>query len=264
MRILISLSAIFLLCSCEGMFTKSIAEICEEYPQMCNDLNPDSWCRAEKSEIINHRYQNQLAPDDYWKYRLLLDFEDYKKCITKASGIEHIKLKEKKSGRVKGVMTAQRELQRLARDTEESNNPLLLHYHWSRFDSKPHLEKFLKANEEGRLETPEMQVALATYFIKYNQDLTLKALYHALELYKEDDEVDQQIFESLTGIYLKKDDFKSAYTWGYVAREYQVETLDLSQIEAVVRQVGGNVEQLADKAEEYIDAIQDGTFRSPL
>ncbi len=256
------IAGLFLLSGCENMFEKSISDICDEYPQMCSDLNKDAWCRAEKSNIIKNRFLNFKQPQDSWKYELLMNFESYKKCITKAAQIEHIKLREKKSGRIVGLIAAEKELQRLARDTAESTDPQLLYYHWSRFGSEQHLDKFLEYRDSGLLETPELQIALATFYVKNDLDKTIQSLLHALELYQEDDEVDPEIFKSLANIFIKKENFSAAYTWGYIARKFEVEELDLSQIETLVRQSGGNIDKLKDGAEGYFDNIESGVFRA--
>jgi len=251
-----------LLSGCDQFFGKSIADICKEYPQMCSDLNPDAWCRAEKSNIIKHRYQNFLTPSDDLKYKLLLNFEDYRECIGKASQIEHIKLREKTTGRVKGLLTAERQLQRLARDTEDSPDPRLVYYHWSRFGSEIHEKKFLEYRDAGLLETPELQVGLASLYIKNNLPLTVETLYHALELYPEQSEIDIEIFNSLVSIFVKQQKFEQAYTWGYVARKFDAETLDLPQIEVQVRQTSNNIDALKQLGEQYSDAIRDGNFNA--
>ncbi len=48
----------------------------------------------------------------------------------------------------------------LARDTEESKYPYLLHYHWSRFGREESLKQFLALEEAGGLNEPELQVLL--------------------------------------------------------------------------------------------------------
>jgi len=257
-------SALVLLPGCDSFFALKVKDICDKHPQMCSDLNPDGWCRAEKANIINLRYQKLMAPSDKLNYQLLLGFEHYHKCVTKAAQIEHIKLKEKKSGRVQGIITAQKQLKSLAADTKDSMDPHLRYYHWSRFGDEQALEHFLGYMKRGRLETPELQVALATYFVKFDLDKTINTLYHALELYREDDEVNTEIFKSLTTIYMKKGQFNHAYIWAYVANDYEVTDVDLAEIESIVSQSGGKLSRLRKQANNYIDEIEEGRFIAPL
>lgn len=256
--------SLILLPGCDMLFAMKVKDICDKHPQMCSDLNPDGWCRAEKAKIINLRYQKLMTPSDKLNYQLLLGFEDYQKCVTKAAQIEHIKLKEKKSGRVMGIITAQKELKRLAADTKDSMDPHLRYYHWSRFGDEQALQHFLGYMKRGRLETPELQVALATYFVKFDLDKTIKTLYHALELYREDDEIDTEIFKSLTTIYMKKGQFDRAYIWAYVARDFKVKDVDLAGIESIVSQSKTKLSTLRTQADNYIDEIEEGRFIAPF
>lgn len=265
MRLFILLFALLMLSGCGDMFfgEKPISQICRDYPQMCDDLNSDAHCRKEKAEIIRNRYDNLQAPSDQIKYKLLLNFEDYKECIGKAAQIEHIKQKEKKTDRVKGVITARRQLAQLARDTAESNDPYLLHYHWSRFGKEESLVDFLALESTGALEKPDLQVMLAEYYVKKDLDRTVNLLYRALELYEAGDVINPEIFYSLSTIFLKQERFPRAYVWAYIAKEYDVTDLDLAQIEALVRQVGKRPSRLEDIADDYIGDIRSGNFTAP-
>ncbi|XOV77514.1 MAG: DUF2989 domain-containing protein [Aestuariibacter sp.] len=263
MRFLFIMILPLLLAGCNAFSSKSVASICEDYPPMCNDLNKDGWCRSEKAEIITTRYEHLQDPSAANKYKLMLLFEDYKVCVTKASGIEHIKYKDKKTGRVEGIATARRQLAQLARDTVESEDPHLLHYHWTRFGRQESLQRFLELENEGKLETPELQMFLAEYYVKSDLERTVGILHHALELHKPDEEINPEIFYTLSTIYLKLEKFPKAYLWGYIAKQYDVKDLDLSQIEGLVRQVGKNPGRIESIADDYISAIQSGEFRAP-
>lgn len=265
MQRFIGLTALCLVLSgCDTFTTVSVKEICEEHPQLCNDLNPDSWCRAEKSRIIKDRYEQLTSPSDLLKYDLLLGFENYKKCISKAAQIEHIKLKEKQSERVRGLMTAERELKRLARETKGVDVPHLLYYHWSRFHDEEALKAFLQYEKRGELEYPEMQVALATYYSKFDRPKTIHLLFHALELYGEDAEVDPEIFRSLSTLYMKEERFDQAYLWGYIGQEFGIKDLNLTSIESLLVQQNIATKPLVKAAQRYIEDIEDGRFIAPL
>ena len=254
----------FSLIGCDGFSEKSIASICEDSPTFCSDLNADSWCRAEKSIIIRARHNDSVIPKDINKYDLLLGFEDYKKCIDKASKIEHIKFKEKQAGRVEGLLTAERELKRLSRATKGSIDPHLLYYHWSRNNDEKALETFMNYRDTGELETSELQVALASYYTKFDLPKTIKTLHHALELHEKGSEIDTTIFSSLTTIYMKLEEFDKAYIWGTIAVEHDVEDLDIVQVESILLQQGINTEKLQKTAKDYSRAIDKGQFIRPI
>ncbi|WP_088330690.1 DUF2989 domain-containing protein [Lacimicrobium sp. SS2-24] len=262
-RALFPLLLVLPLTACDGMGTKTVKEICEQQPQMCSDLNPDSWCRAEKALIIKNRFMQSQAPTDRRTYEQLLNFEAYKKCIAKASQIEHIKLKERKSDRVKGLLTAERELKRLARETQGVDSPHLLYYHWSRFQNEEALRGFLAYENTAQMEYPEMQVALASYYIKFDRIKAINLLYRALELYQEDETIDIEIFRSLTSLFMKEEQFDWAYLWGYVGRDFGIEDLNLTSIEVILHQQSKQAGPIEDKAENIIDQLKDGRFEAP-
>lgn len=265
LRHLLLIFIIVSLSGCDQFSSTSISDICTEHPSLCSDLNKDSWCRAEKASIIKYRYQDMLTPHDENKYRLLVNFEDYKICIDRAAQIEHIKLKEKKTDRVRGALNARKELKRLATLTQHSKNPYLLYYHWSRLGNDDALNKFLGYQRSQELESPELQVALASYFVKFDRPKAIETLQHALELYREDDEVDIEIFQSLATIYLKENNYQQAYIWTSVARQAKVDIdIDLIKVETLIHSGKGEAKKLRKIAKNYLNDIQKGDFIRPL
>ncbi len=254
--------ALLFLTGCEGMFEKTVKDICEEEPQLCSDLNPDGWCRAEKAVIINKRYQHLQPYTEKDLYILLVGFENYKKCVSKAAQIEHIKLREKETGRMRGLLTANRELKRLAIETKDSKDPYLLYYHWSRFGNQKALDTLLSYEGTKKLDEPDLQIALASYYVKFDLDSALFKLLHALELYKQDAEIDKEVFRSISTIYLKQDNLSMAYLWGAVGEDFEVTDLNLSQLEIQLIKQGIDVATLKKRADWVAEQIQQGTFSS--
>lgn len=249
-----------LLQGCDSLFPPTVAEICTQNPHMCNDLNPDAWCRAEKAEIIKHRFANRKDQSEQQKYQLILLFEDYEKCIVKASGIQHIKYREKETGRMKGVLTAQRELGRLARETRHSNDPLIAYYQWSRHGHEDSLKRFLYHEKTGNLETAELQVALSTIRMKEDLFEARKALYKALALYTSDQEVDTEIFPTLVTIHLGLEKIQMAYVWALVTSYFAENKINIQRKEQMRIQNNLDEALLEDIADEIISAIKAREF----
>ncbi len=241
----------------------SVREVCQDTPQFCDDLNKDSWCNAPRAEVILGRYLETQTPTDDLRFKLISDLEEYSTCVELASHIEHIKLKEKKTSRVNGYMTSLRELDRLAKITKDSDHPHLLYWHWSRHGSEDSMTRFLALRDKGELETPELQFKLATYFIKYDANKTINTLYHALELYRQDDEINPEILKALNTIYLKKEKFKHAYVWGKIARDLGLKDIDLAALKAVLMNQNMSINKLDALANSYKDSIEGGQFIPP-
>ncbi len=249
------------LSACDDYFAPTVTEICTENPQLCDDLNSDNWCRSERAEIITHRFRHQPQLTAEQQYNLMIFFEDYKACISKAANIEHIKYREKESDRVKGVITAQRELKRLARATRNDPHPLLSYYHWSRNGDEDALQRFLAAKREGKLNTPELLIALASIEVKHDLDLTRQTLYRALSLYKDDDGIDTEIFPTLVTISLEQEKYAQAYIWSIVAEEYDADIEGNDKI-SWAKRFHLDTNRLEDVANDVIDAIEDGEFNA--
>lgn len=242
----------------------TVRQVCDEKPEMCSDLNKDGHCNVERREVIVNRYIERKMPSDKNKYRLLADFEKYSKCINLASKIEHKKLKEKTTSRVEGYITSLKEIKRLSDDTRTSEMPELVYYHWSRNGDERSLKKFLALGESNKLETPELQFALATYWVKRDIDKTIGILYHTLELYKPDEEVNPEIFRTLTTVYLNKDDIKKAYVWAMVAKELGDKRVEIEEMKFMLMDQGASISKLDKLVDKTVDQIESYSFVSPL
>lgn len=260
-NIIFLLIATFTLTACDSGPT--LRSICENQPQLCNDLNSDSWCKLERRKVILGRHQEQQNPSDQVRYQLMLDLERYSVCVEKASHIEHIKLKEKKTSRVKGYITSLKELNRLSQATQDSNDPHLLYWHWSRNGSEQAMQKFLALRDTGILQTPELQLKLATYYVKFDRDLTIDTLYHALEIYDASEPLELEILKTLSTLFIKEEKYKHAYVWGKIAQEYGYSDIDLAPLTALLQNQGHNIAGLNQLVEKYSEQIAQGQFIPP-
>ena len=183
--------------SCSDWFEPTIKEICSEKSEMCTDLSLDARCTPQRAEIIRLRYYNQEPDNDAFKYPLLLAFESYLECVQEVQHIEHVKRKGKEATRLKGVITARRELERLARETKASLDPYLSYYHWTRFNDKEAFHRFERYVASDRVSDPELLVSLASVQIKSDQNRTVDTLYRALSLYTDSADIDVSLYHSL-------------------------------------------------------------------
>lgn len=241
----------------------SVRKVCKETPQFCEDLNTDSWCKDVRADIIINRYLEHQTPTDELRYKLMLDYETYSECVELASHIEHIKLKEKKTSRVDGYVTSQRELKRLSTATKDSMKPELLYWHWSRNGNEDAMTKFLSLKDSGQLETPELQFKMATYWSKIDRNRTIDILYHALSLYKPGADINPEILKALSTLFTKEEKLKHAYVWGRIAKDYGLSDIDLAPMKAVLSNQGINSDKLDDLADDFKSAIEAGEFIPP-
>lgn len=261
MKAAVLLLVLLALAGCEEELT--VAKICKEKPGLCSDLNEDSHCNIQRREVIFERYAEAKLPSDSNKYKLLIGFEKYSKCIELAAGIEHIKLKEKTTSRVNGYLTSIAQIKRLTDETVSSDDPNLLYYHWSRQQSQPHLEKFLAAEKAGKLETPELQLALASYYMKRDQAKTINILHHALSLSAPTGNIDPEIYTILTTIYYKQRQFPLSFHWALIAEQAGIERIEFALIRKELKQQQFDLDQIEQQAEQTMAMLEQGKFVAP-
>lgn len=257
----LSLSMVVMLgvSGCSEMFKPTIAEICESHSEFCLDLNLDARCRYDRADIIRLRFEHKDDTSDAYKYPLMLAFEEYLVCVEEAQHIEHIKRRGKEATRLKGVLTAQQELTRLARETKTSPDPYLSYYHWSRFNDREALARFESYAQRRNVDDPNLLVILASLQIKYDNALTTQTLYRALSMYQDSDDIDISIFHSLVSIALDDEKFQMAYVWLAVAERFD------DKIPSLEREILGEahalqVDILDDVADDIVSALKREDF----
>ncbi len=249
------------LTGCGDLFEPTISEICESHSEICSDLNLDARCRAERAEIIRLRYYNADSKDDAYKYPLLLSFEEYLSCVEVVQHIEHVKRKDNEASRLKGVMTAQREIKRLNRETKDSLDPYLSFYHWTRHNDNDAFHRFERYVASNRVSDPKLLVAMASVLIKTDQKRTIKTLYRALSLYTDSENIDVGIFHSLASMGMDMDNYRLAYVWYGVAEEYDKRLNDTLRVQ-LGQQHNLPVDVLDNIVEEIVSSLDSGTFNA--
>lgn len=247
-----------------------VNDICELYPDFCEKFTPDSWCKAERKNMLftyHHLEQNKAEQNkaDLERYNLLIALEKYKQCMNHAAKIEHIKLKEKQTARLKNEVMAHETIQEISQQTRNSKNAYLLYYHWSRYLDERALKQFIAKEKSNELNSSELQFFLATYYTKIDAHKTLGLLYRALELYKPEDKLNIEIFKSLSTLFTDKKEFKQSYIWSKVLKLYHPEDTDITDKSL---QNFASLYQLDTKfldkvAQNTLDKILDGAFKSP-
>lgn len=255
---LIFLLSLMALSGCSEYFKPTIASICEQHPTLCEGLNKDGWCRAEKAEIIRYKYNHLASKDDSYIYPLLLFFEDYEQCVEKAAQIRHIKYRDKEADRLQGYLTAQREIKALAAKTKQSTDPYLQYFHWSRLYDNTAKDKFVAQSES--FDTPELYIMLASIHAKHDNQAARKALYKSLKYYSDIDSVAPSILRSLISANLDDGYVNSAFVWAKVYSEINEEgRLALADVE---QQLNSHTDKptLKHTAHRIVDLINNGQF----
>lgn len=243
----------------------TFAELCDEHPKICNEFKEDTWCKSERKSVGFSNLAHQKIPDELQKHNQLISYENYAKCMEIASKIEHIKLKNKKDTRINNMIKATKRIKEISDNTVNSKHPGLLYFHWSRYLNKNALQTFLALEDTKQLETPTLQLNLATYYAKTDQSKTLNLLYHALELTNINEPINTDIFKSISTILTDKKKPKQVYIWlkiltSYSPKDKTVTTLSLKEY---AQTFNLNDEFLDKIASKTLDAILQGEFKKP-
>jgi len=243
----------------------NLAKLCDTHADICSEFEEDTWCKSERVDVVLNKIRvndNNLDKD---KYKLLIGYEGYIKCMSLASQIQHIKLKEKTILRKQNLLKAKVNLSLLSEEITNSDHPHLLYYKWSRQSDELALIQFLKLEGTPILENSTDQYHLATYYIKRETKKTIGLLYRALELHEPGTEIHPEILQSLATIFTKKKQYKQTYIW---LRTYQ---LLLDKPDKVLEISLNNFQKekvldagfLDDVANATLTKIKEGKFTSP-
>ena len=258
-----TLAVSLLLSGCDDR--ASLADICEQSAEICNEFKPDSWCKSDRVAVARSRIDiinNNLDAD---KFKALVAYEGYIKCMSLAAQIQHIKLKEKGTFRKQNVMKAKESLVSLVDQTRGSNHPHLLYYHWSREIDVNALDRLLKLEGTSQLDNSTAQYHLATYYIKRDTTKTLQLLYRALELHEPGTKLEPEVLQTLSTIFIKRKLYKKAYIW---LRVYQLQQdkADKLTVEGLANYAITHkldIDFLNQVSSHTLDKILEGEFVSP-
>ena len=243
----------------------NLAQLCGDNKEICDDFGQDSWCKSQRIEVTLNRIKVKNNNLDANKYNLLIAYEGYIKCMSLASQIQHIKLKEKTTFRNNNLFKAKAHLSQLSEQSANSKHPHLLYYRWSRESNDLALEELLQLEGSAILENSTAQYHLATYYIKRDSNKTLGLLYRALELHQPGTELSAEILQTLVTIFTNKKQYKQAYIW---LRTYQ---LLQDKPDKVIETSLNNYQQakkldadfLDEVASTTLNKIEAGEFTSP-
>jgi tetratricopeptide (TPR) repeat protein len=242
-----------------------LVDICTSDAELCAQFTPDSWCKSERKDTIFSAFLLKQNPTDALKYQMLIAYEKYAECVAFSTKIEHIKLKEKRTARIKNYLKAKELIKTLSNETKHSSHPDLLFYHWSHYLDEKALNQFLAMEGSASLETPNGQFNLATHYAKRDLNKTLSLLFHALELYQPEQQVNSEIFQSLSTIFTEKNKYKQAYIWLKVLLLYDPENKYVKEKTLINFARSYQLEQefLDRVALSTLDKILDGKFETP-
>lgn len=262
------ISATLLSCSLLiGCFesNRSTNQICENYPLICNKLNlQDGQCRHERNDLIWIRLETQKKPTDLNTFDELIVTQKYAKCMELAAQIETTTLKTKRTLRTEALFHALNSIERIEKELKTSYQPSIIYYRWSQGDNAA-LEQFLKLEETEYLDTPELQLALATYYVDKDKFHTNSLLLKSLSLYdgrsgKTRDNVIPEVLKTLATSNHSLGKLDDAYLWALIGKKLGVRVANEAKLKLLYPMSDEKRQYITQLADTISTSIEDGNF----
>ncbi|MGI2855239.1 DUF2989 domain-containing protein [Shewanella algae] len=237
------------------------ATICKNNPELCDDLHKDSWCRREKTNLITQRYQvkNTAEPSGEQIYHLLVNLENYNRCVGLASGVQHILNPERTNDRARAFGLSAQSLSELQASTKGSNDIHIAFYHWAHLGDDAALKVLLEAEKQQQLDSPEILAGLAGYYLKFDatkaKQLYLKVLARSTE-----ENFDPDWLLGLASAFRQLQDMEQAYLLSRANLLFTDNPVDEVQLKAMI----GNDNQLSthldQQASNLAEVLKNGDY----
>ncbi|PSW12784.1 DUF2989 domain-containing protein [Photobacterium rosenbergii] len=243
---------------------RSTDSLCQAEPQLCADTNlNDGQCRLQRVNLIWQRYEVLKSPTDKEKFKELKYTYDYQKCLEYAARIEPTELKERKTIRTQAMLSAYASIKRLNEELAQSNDPEILYFRWSQGDQDA-LRKFLRLEGSEVMETPDMQLALATFYTTKDQEKTVALLEHALELYGSRPKIKPEIILSLATLSHQNGRTEKAYLWAKVGSELSMPVASQDKLNAFYPMSTERRSELDGQAISIAQSLRNGEFNASM
>lgn len=250
------------LCSC-FYFEKSIYSICDDTPHICDDIKTKGWCNDERSLLIRNRHNQILYPDNQENlYNSLVSWQSFSQCIEIASNIKRRDINDRDSIKAATFVHSIHEIEKLEKLTKNSNFPHLMYYHWTQDGDIEKIEKLKTLDDNGQLNTSELQFKMAFFYGKTDKEKSVQAQYKALSLLTEKDlnQLDHNVFANISTYYYQMRNLKHAYIWAQVAIKFGLKANIYSSLTRELKRKNTDFKALDLTAIEIYTSINELNF----
>lgn len=244
----------------------SLYTICEDNPQICNDIDAKGWCKNERSTLIRNRHRQITHPkDELNQYNSLTNWKKFSLCIESASNIKRRNVEDRDPTKATSFVNSVLEIEKLEQQTANSKLPQLLYYHWAQNGDSSKINQLIKLDANGKLLTTQLQLMMASYYGKANKRKAAMAQYKALSLLTEADleSLDHGVFASLSTYYFQENNLKLSYIWARIAVHFGLKENLYSSLTDKLERQGVDFKQLNETADNTYESIVALNFSAP-
>ncbi|SHG86023.1 DUF2989 domain-containing protein [Ferrimonas marina] len=127
--------------------TTPLAALCQQQPQLCQDLNDRGWCNASRAALIRSRAEAGVPPSPDGQLAQLVLLSEHVECMASVAQV----VSTSGSLREHWYLQANQSLEQRLKDTAEHPDPSLSLYHWMHFKNQAGLERFLEGEAKGQV-----------------------------------------------------------------------------------------------------------------
>ncbi len=244
---------------------KNTDQLCEANPQLqCELFNMrDGQCRIPRTNMIWHRYEGLPNPSDTHKIEQFALLTSYQQCLELASQIEPIDKPDIKSICFNALVNTGKELDRITNELKPSKTPQALYFLWSQLGDEQARRSFLQLEPTGALDTADMQYALATFYTGKDKNKTRDLLHRSLEL-SQSDKLTIEVVKSLAGVNQSLNNFKQAYIWALMAKDFNVPVASQQELNRIYRFDESTQDELVELKDTISKAVSNHQFSPSL
>ncbi|MDF2153819.1 DUF2989 domain-containing protein [Vibrio sp. CAU 1672] len=262
------LLAAFVSITLTGCFDRNLTteQLCEKNPGLrCDKLNiDDGQCRIPRTNLIWHRFEVLQDPSESNQVIEYQKVAEYRKCLELASQITPIDQSALKRQRFNALVHSIDELDRITNELQHSNDPATLYFLWSQTGDTQARRRFLQMEGSGKLNSAELQYALATFYANRDAKKTLTLLNNALAL-TQPGQLNPEILKSLASINQSLGNTKSAYLWAMVAQHFDIPLASERDLKLLFNFAEPSTyTQLEELAQQIATAVEKGTYSASL
>lgn len=260
-----------LLSACDSFKNDNLSNICNNSPELCDDLYQIGDCRFKRTALIRARYYDKIEPTEFHQRAYLAELNEYQSCLEITLFMEFTRNKYRKEQRLKNYLRTKSLIKQEVKESKGTQDPMLAYYLWTHYKDQQARQVFLAAANKKDVSDPRLLFKLAEMYAKKKPQKTLNLLYRALAMTHSLDQIPPSTFVFMMNIFYQHRQFENAYVWALIAKKEDIEdeypiNLDLILKHGAVN--GDNLitdeESLTIQANSYHKKLIKGNFNAEV
>ncbi|WP_112478330.1 DUF2989 domain-containing protein [Vibrio variabilis] len=245
---------------------KNTDQLCEQEPALnCAVMNTsDGQCRIPRTNLIWHRYDMLSAPTEANAVQDYYLLKEYRKCLELASQIQPIEQADLKARRFNALMFTINEQDRVTQSLSATTSPDTLYFLWSETGDHAARRRFLAMEGSPQLDTPQLQYALATYYISRDKTKTYQLLNRSLMLSEGVSSVNNDVIQALASVTQSLEQPEQSYLWAMVATKFDIPIASENELRLMFNLSESTYKRLQKQADIVTKAIKSGDYTPSL